>query len=383
MKTLRALAPLSALLAGVLSHSALANDIPSAPRVDASGYILMDAASGQIMVEHNIHEPLPPASLTKIMTDYIAAREIANDNLALDDLVTISVKAWRMGGSRMFVKEGSQVKVEDLLRGIAIQSGNDAAVAIAEHIAGSEEAFAEMMNQQANRLGMKNSFFANATGWPDERQVSSAYDMAVLGRALIQNYPENYALYKEKSFSYNGIDQTNRNLLLWRDPSVDGMKTGHTEAAGYSLVASAQRDNMRLIAVVMGAKSEQARARETQTLLNYGFRFYESYEAYDAGETLTTTRVWMGTDAKVALGLDEKLAMVIPRGSHDSLDAQMTVNDHVRAPIEQGQQLGTLVIRSGEQVLLEKPLVALTAVEEAGLFKRLWHHVLLFFHNLF
>src|SRR5690606_17458243 len=255
-------APLVALLGimlTLLSTVTSAQMIPSAPQVEARGYILMDAASGQILVEHNAHEPLPPASLTKIMTDYIVARELHQENLALDDKVTVSVNAWRMGGSKMFIREGTQVDVEDLLRGLVIQSGNDATVALAEHIAGGEDAFAEMMNQQAQTLGMKNSYFVNATGWPDERQVTTAYDMAVLARALIRDFPENYALYREKSFTYNNITQQNRNLLLWRDPSVDGMKTGHTEAAGYCLVASAEREGMRLISVVMGTDSEQAR----------------------------------------------------------------------------------------------------------------------------
>ncbi len=379
-------APLVALLGvmlALLSTTTNAQMIPSAPNVEARGYILMDAASGQILVEHNAHEPLPPASLTKIMTDYIVARELHQENLALDDKVTVSVNAWRMGGSKMFIREGTQVDVEDLLRGLVIQSGNDATVALAEHIAGGEDAFAEMMNQQAQTLGMKNSYFVNATGWPDERQVTTAYDMAVLARALIRDFPENYALYREKSFTYNNITQQNRNLLLWRDPSVDGMKTGHTEAAGYCLVASAEREGMRLISVVMGTDSEQARARESQKLLNYGFRFFESYQAYGAGETLTTTRVWMGTESEVALGLDGRLMMTIPRGSHETLNAEMTVNNDVRAPIEQGQRLGTLTISQNGEVLLEKPLVALTSVEEAGFFKRLWHHVVMFFSNLF
>lgn len=367
----------------LMSATASAVMIPSPPQVEASGYILMDAASGQILVEHNAHEPLPPASLTKIMTDYIVARELHNGNLSLDEQVTISVNAWRMGGSKMFVREGTRVSVEDLLRGLIIQSGNDATVALAEHIAGGEDAFAELMNQQADRLGLKTSYFVNATGWPDERQVTSAYDMAVLTRALIRDFPENYAMYREKSFTYNNITQQNRNLLLWRDATVDGVKTGHTEAAGYCLVASAERDGMRLISVVMGTSSEQARARESQKLLNYGFRFFESYQAYGAGETLTTTRVWMGEKSEVALGLDERLMMTIPRGSHEQLDAAMTVHNDVTAPISQGQQLGTLTISLQGEVLLEKPLVALTDIEEAGFFKRMWHRLVRFFSNLF
>lgn len=378
--------PLFALIGVLLawiSATASAALIPSPPQVEASGYILMDAASGRILVEHNAHEPLPPASLTKIMTDYIVARELHNNNLSLDEEVTISVKAWRMGGSKMFVREGTRVRVEDLLRGLIIQSGNDATVALAEHIAGGEDAFAEMMNQQASRLGLKNSYFVNATGWPDERQVTSAYDMAVLTHALIRDFPDNYLMYREKSFTYNNITQQNRNLLLWRDPSVDGVKTGHTDAAGYCLVASAERDGMRLISVVMGTSSEQARARESQKLLNYGFRFFENYRAYEAGETLTDARVWMGRQAQVALGLDNALVMTIPRGSHDQLSAEMTLNKDITAPISQGQQLGTVTISLDGEAVLQEPLVALTAVEQAGFFKRLWHSLVRFFSNLF
>lgn len=378
--------PLFALIGVLLawiSATASAALIPSPPQVEASGYILMDAASGRILVEHNAHEPLPPASLTKIMTDYIVARELHNNNLSLDEEVTISVKAWRMGGSKMFVREGTRVRVEDLLRGLIIQSGNDATVALAEHIAGGEDAFAEMMNQQASRLGLKNSYFVNATGWPDERQVTSAYDMAVLTHALIRDFPDNYLMYREKSFTYNNITQQNRNLLLWRDPSVDGVKTGHTDAAGYCLVASAERDGMRLISVVMGTSSEQARARESQKLLNYGFRFFENYRAYEAGETLTDARVWMGRQAQVALGLDNALVMTIPRGSHDQLSAEMTLNKDITAPISQGQQLGTVTISLDGEAVLQQPLVALTAVEQAGFFKRLWHSLVRFFSNLF
>ncbi|WP_111655885.1 D-alanyl-D-alanine carboxypeptidase family protein [Isoalcanivorax indicus] len=374
---------LCCLLPTLATVSAQATLVPRPPQVEASGYILMDAASGQVIVEHNADEALPPASLTKIMTDYIAAREIAHGNLRMDDKVTISVKAWRMGGSRMFVREGTQVSVEDLIKGIIIQSGNDAAVAIAEHIAGSESAFADLMNQHARRLGMTNSYFTNATGWPDEAMYTSARDMAILARALINDYPENYELYREKSFTYNNITQQNRNLLLWRDPSVDGIKTGHTEAAGYCLVSSAERDGMRLIAVVMGTSSEQARARETQKLLTYGFRFFETYEAYAAGEVLMPARVWMGKQSEVNLGLADDMTLTIPRGAHDRLDASMSLRSDLRAPVAAGQQVGTVTISLDDEVLLEQPLVALADVERAGIFRRLWHHLVLFFKGLF
>lgn len=244
--------------------------IPRAPDVDARGYLLMDAKSGQVIVEHNAEQELPPASLTKMMTAYLVEKEIAAGNITEQEMVPISVKAWRMGGSRMFIQEGTRVSVQDLLKGVVIQSGNDASVALAEYVAGSEEAFADLMNNQARELGMDDTHFMNATGWPAENHYTTAHDLAILARAIIRDFPEHYDLYAQKEFTYNGITQHNRNLLLWRDDSVDGLKTGHTEEAGYCLVSSAKQDGMRLIAVVMGTDSEAARARESQKLLSYG-----------------------------------------------------------------------------------------------------------------
>lgn len=378
-QTLSSLKSLTLLLLGTcfFSMSVKAALIPQPPDVDASGYLLMDVASGQFIVAHNADEKLPPASLTKIMTDYIAAYEIGRGNLALDESVHISVKAWRMGGSRMFIREGTKVSVEDLLKGIAIQSGNDASVAIAEHIAGSEESFADLMNQHAHRLGMRNTHFVNATGWPAEDHYSSARDMAILSRALIREFPENYALYREKSFTFNGISQQNRNLLLWRDTTVDGIKTGHTNEAGYCLVASAERDGMRLISVVMGTDSENARARESQQLLNYGFRFYETYHAYNTGHSLASARVWKGSQDNIELGPQEDVVLTIPRGSHGDLDAEITLAPDVTAPVNAGDVLGDITIRLEGQVLYQQPLVALADVQQAGVFKRLWHSLLL------
>ena len=288
-----------------------------------------------------------------------------------------------MGGSRMFIQEGSDVRISDLIKGVIISSGNDASVALAEHIAGSEEAFADLMNQHADRLDMTDSNFTNSTGWPDENQYTSALDMAKLSRALIKRYPENYALYRERSFTYNDITQRNRNLLLWRDDTVDGIKTGHTRDSGYSLVASAERDGMRLISVVMGADSEQARARQSHNLLNYGFRFFETYRAYDAGEKLASLRVWMGAENEVNLGAAEDLVLTIPQDSHDQLEAEMSLDSRVRAPISAGDELGRVTIRHRDDVLLEKPLVALSDVERGGIFRRLWHSIRLFFEGLF
>ncbi len=357
--------------------------LPKPPTVEASGYILMNAANGHTLAEHNADEPLPPASLTKVMTDYVAAYEIEQGRLSLDEELTVSVKAWRMGGSRMFIQEGTRVKIEDIIKGIVVQSGNDAAVALAEHIAGSETAFADIMNEHARQLGMQNSHFANATGWPHPDQYSSPRDMALLTQALINRYPENYAFYKEKYFTYNGIRQPNRNLLLWRDNSVDGVKTGHTDEAGYSLISSAERDGMRLIAVVMGANSENARAEEPQKLLSYGFRNFESYSPFNEGDTVADVEVWLGNSNRAKLGLAEPLNLTIPKGKRDDLTLEVDMDKFLRAPFEKGDTLGTLQVMLEDEVLAEAPLVAQHEVKKAGIFKRLWHHLILFIKGFF
>lgn len=357
--------------------------IPKPPAINAKGYILMEAVSGNVIAEENADEQLAPASLTKVMTDYIAAYEIEKGRLSLDDSINVSVKAWKMGGSRMFIKEGNQVPVEDILKGIIIQSGNDAAVALAEHIAGGESAFADIMNEHAKRLGMKNSNFANATGWPDEAQYSSPRDMALLTQALIQDYPENYQLYSEKYFTYGGIRQPNRNLLLWQDSSVDGVKTGHTDAAGYSLISSAERNGLRLIAVVMGASSEQARANESQKLLRYGFRNFDNYTPFTPEDTVTTVDVWFGEKNTVALGVAEPFAIMIPKGSEDDLTLDLDFDQHVRAPFQKGDVIGEMSLKLEDNTLAKAPLVAQQDVAQAGIFKRLWHHLVLLVKGFF
>lgn len=357
--------------------------IPAPPQVGASSYILMDATSGEIIVEHNSYEALPPASLTKMMTAYIVEDEIAAGRVNLHDEVPISVKAWRTGGSKMFIKEGTKVLLEDLLKGVIIQSGNDASIALAEYVAGSESAFADVMNQQAARLGMRGSNFLNATGLPAEGHVSTAYDLALLARAIIQDFPEQYGVYAEKYFTYNNIRQPNRNRLLWRDKSVDGLKTGHTEAAGYCLVASAKRDGMRLISVVMGTASEDARAKETQKLLNYGFRYYETKQLYAAGQSLTESRIWGGQENEVQLGLAKGVTVTIPRGHEGELDAQLQIDPVIKAPASLGDEFGRLVVKLEDKVLVDEPLVALANVEEGGFFKRIWDWIKLFFIGLF
>ena len=307
---------LFSVLAVSLSFSVSAAVIvPSVPQLDATAYVLMDADSGKILVEKNADKQIPPASLTKMMTSYVAVHELAMGNVEEQTQIPISVKAWRKKGSRMFVREGTQVPLIDLLRGIIVQSGNDASVAVAEYFSGSEDAYAEWMNQYAERFGMTNTQFKNATGWPAKGHYSSAGDMARLALRIIKDHPEYYQLYAEKYFEYNNIRQPNRNKLLWRDPSVDGLKTGHTDEAGFCLAASAVKDGTRFIAVVMGTRSEEARARETQKLLAYGFRYFETHKLYDAGQGLQTKQVWLGANDQIRLGVADELYLTLPRGA--------------------------------------------------------------------
>ena len=358
--------------------------IPAPPELAASAWILMDANTGKVLVEHNADQQLPPASLTKMMTSYIVAAELHNGKIKEQDMVPISVTAWKMGGSKMFVREGTQVPLMDLLRGVVIQSGNDASVALAEYLAGSESAFADVMNQQAQLLGMKNTTFHNATGWPSDGHLTTARDLSLLARALIQDYPEHYDIYAEKYFEYNDIKQPNRNRLLWRDSSVDGLKTGHTEEAGFCLVASAVRNNMRLISVVMGTSSEEARARESQKLLSFGFRYYETGKVYSAGDILKeNARVWYGVEDSVNLVVPEDLYLTIPRGSKDQLEALVVSDEDIEAPLTGGQSLGSLTISFEGEPLLETALVADRSVEEAGIFSRLWDAIKRFFIGIF
>lgn len=356
--------------------------IPAMPNLAARSYVLMDAATGEILVQHNAEQELPPASLTKLMTAYIATKEVQQGHILEEDLATISEKAWRTGGSRMFIDVGSKVSIINLLRGVIIQSGNDASVALAEHIAGSEDSFASMMNATARNLGLKNTYFLNATGLPAEGHYSSAMDMARLARAIIYDEPEHYSIYKQKEFEWNGIKQQNRNLLLWRDSTVDGLKTGHTEEAGYCLVASAVRDDMRLISVVFGAKNEASRAAETQKLLTYGFRFFENRQFYKANQVVSNVKVWKGIQDEVQIGVDKDLALTVVRGQAKELEARLVLGKQLKAPISQGQQVGTIEIVRKDEVIRTVPVVALQDIEQGGLFKRIWDSIALFFYNL-
>lgn len=360
-----------------------ASMIPSPPELGAEAYILMDAHSGRVLVAENPDKRLPPASLTKMMTAYIADREMEAGRLSMDEKTTVSVNAWQTGGSRMFLREGSKVSVGQLMHGIIVQSGNDASVALAEHIAGGEGSFAQMMNQQARELGMDNTHFTNATGLPEPDLYSSARDMAILARAKVQQFPDTYDLYSKRDYTYNGIRQPNRNRLLWRDKSVDGLKTGHTEKAGYCLAASAKRDGMRLVSVVMGADSSEARARESQQLLNYGFRYYETFQLYEGGEKVTDARVWKGVNDQLDLGLQEDLYLTVPTGAREKLESRVSVASRLEASIERGSAIGSLTVEHDGSTLAERELVALHSVEQGGLFQRLWDAIKLFFLGLF
>ena len=357
--------------------------IPAPPQLATEGHILLDAATGTVIIEENAEMRLPPASLTKIMTSYIIASEIQQGRISLDDLVPISVKAWKMEGSRMFVREGTEVKVSDLVRGIVIQSGNDASVAMAEFIAGDEQAFADIMNQVAQKLGMTRTQFKNATGLPDEGHYTTAKDLSLLARALIRDFPEHYKVYKEKYFSYNDIRQANRNSLLWRDDAVDGMKTGHTEAAGFCLVASAEKKDMRLVSVVMGATSERSRSTESQKLINYGFRYFESVKLYDGLESLRRVKVWGGLHESLDVGIEAPARLTIPNGARGALAAEVMLDPVIKAPVRRGQILGLLRISLEGETMLERPVVALNGVDEAGLVSTLIDEVSLFFLSLF
>ena len=357
--------------------------IPKPPVLNASAYVLMDAASGEIIVQKNADKQLPPASMTKMMTSYLATHELALGNLGEQDPVPVSVKAWKMGGSKMFIREGRNVPFIELIKGIIIQSGNDASIAVSEFVAGSEDAFVDLMNRHAQRMGMVNTQFQNATGWPAKEHFSSAHDMALLAQAIINDHPEYYSLYKEKYFEFNKIRQPNRNKLLWRDPSVDGLKTGHTEEAGFCLTASAQRNGMRLIAVVMGTKSENARATETQKLLTYGFRYFETHRLYQAGDSIKTLPVWYGEETQFEVGIADDLFITVARGAKEQLQVETLTNEFIEAPLSIGESQGSVTIRLNDKVIAERPLVALNNVTEAGFFSRLWDGIKLFFIKLF
>jgi len=352
-----------------LSHAA--NNVPVAPKLAAEGYVLKDFNSGQIIAENNGDQRMEPASLTKMMSTYVISHELKSGNITMQDKVTISKKAWRMPGSRMFVEVGKQVDVENLLKGIIIQSGNDATVAMAEYVAGSEGAFASLMNNYAQQLGMTGTNFVNSTGLPDPEHYTTPRDMATLGSALIRDFPEHYKIYAVKKFTFNNITQYNRNKLLWRDKHVDGIKTGHTESAGFCLVASGVRDDMRLVSVVLGTESESARVQESQKLLSYGFRFFRSHKLYDANTEISATDIYKGVEDKVSLGLLKDLYITIPRGQYKQLKPSISFESIIEAPINKHQVLGNLKVTLNDDTIAERSLVALQEVEQGSWWKRL------------
>jgi len=353
--------------------------LPAPPQLSATSFLLVDNISGEVLAEKNPDSRIEPASLTKLMTAYIVATEIQQGTLTEDEPAIISEFAQSMPGSRMFIEADKTVSIGELLRGLIVQSGNDASVALAEHIAASEQGFVSMMNRMAESLGMTNTNFMNSSGLPDEDHYTTARDLSIIARRMIQDFPDHYALYSQKSYKFNDIEQKNRNKLLWQDASVDGVKTGHTQAAGYCLVASAVRDDMRLISIVLGTASDKTRFAETQRLLNYGFRFFRTKRIYEAGEVVQTARIWMGKSEEISLGVAEDLYVTLPRDSFDSLHSQIELSGYIKAPARIGQEFGRSVLTADDKIIGEVPLLALQKVEEAGVFRRMKHSILRYF----
>ena len=362
--------------------------IPSEPKINAKSWILIDATTGFVILESAADMRLPPASLAKMMTTYITSNEIKNGQLKPDDLITISENAWRKGGARtggstMFLDPLSKVPVIDLMRGVIIQSGNDASIALAEHISGSEIAFSDVMNQQAEILGMTNSEFKNSSGLPEDGMYSTARDLSKIANAIIRDHPTSYKIYSEKYFEHNDIKQPNRNRLLWRDKSVDGLKTGKTTEAGYCLVASAERDGVRLISVVLGASDDETRSRESQRLLSYGFRYYDTQTLFKSGEIIeSSVKVWYGKEDFIDLTIKDNATITFPRGAEDNLKAKVSINNTLEAPISTGDELGTLEIVLDDETLLSVPLISVDEVQKGNIITRLLDWLVLFFTNL-
>ena len=374
------------VLVPALAYSA--NIVPAPPQVGAKAYILVDAGSGEVLAESNADMPLPPASLTKMMTSYVLASEIAAGRVTDTDMVVVSENSWSQnplfnGSSLMWIEPGMDVSISDLKRGIVISSGNDATVAVAEHLAGSETAFADMMNGHAESLGMVDTYFVNAHGLPDPDHLTTARDLATLAIALITRFPDEYAVYKERDFTYNNIRQYNRNTLLGEDASVDGLKTGYTKEAGYGLVASAKRRDMRLVSVVLGTSSPNARKSESRSLLNYGFRFFETVTLFSQAEELEKPRIWKGAQDYLAVGVMDEVVLTLPRGKKKKLTTQVEIDEEITAPISQGDTLGVVKLIVDSEIVHETPLLALETVEPAGFFARLWDVVLMWIAKLF
>lgn len=376
------------LCSSITPHATAKQFLPDAPKINAKAWILIDADTGYVIAESNADETLPPASLAKMMTTFITSKEIEEKRLKEDDLVLISDNAWKLGGAKtdgstMFLSPRSKVSVIDLMHGVIIQSGNDAAIALAEHISGGETAFADNMNFQAEQLGMTNTFYANATGLPAKGMVTTARDLTIIAREIINNHPDYYSIYSKKYFSHNNINQPNRNRLLWRDSSIDGLKTGHTKEAGYCLVASSKRRGMRLISAVLGASSDESRARESQKLFSYGFRHFETKKVYSVGEVIKqNAALWYGEEDFLNLTVADDITLTYPRGDKKNLSAEITVDNEIKAPINAGQILGKLEVTLNGNSMISVPLVAEKDIPQAGLFSRIFDWILLFFTQL-
>ena len=373
---------LLALGLSLFAFQSFAADVPAAPALEASAYLFFDAQSGQILTSKNPDARIEPASLTKLMTAYLTFDALKNGRLKLDQQLTASERAWKSEGSRMFLDPKVPVSVDNLIKGMIVQSGNDACVTLAEAIAGSEEGFAQMMNAQAKKLGMNNSHFANSTGLPDPQHNTTVRDLATLSNALIRDFHQYYPTYSIKSFTYNNITQPNRNLLLYRDSSVDGLKTGHTDSAGFNLIASSKRDGRRVITVVVGTKSMEARATESSKLLNWGLSHFQTPKLYDAGKPLSKVKVYKGSENELDVGFLQAVYVTLPRGSDEVTPVLETIQPVV-APVKKGAELGTLKLMSGNKVLAERKVVALQDIEEAGFFGRMWDSIVLWFKNTF
>ena len=346
---------------------------PQPPSIVGRSWMVGDLSSGQILTAQKPDERIEPASLTKIMTAYIVVQALRDKKISLDQAVTVSTRAWRAPGSRMFVQPRLPVSVDQLIRGMVVQSGNDACIALAEAVAGNEEVFVQMMNREAARLGMKNTKFMNSTGLPDPQLYTTAQDLYLLASALIRDFPTEYGqYYSQKEFRYNNITQPNRNRLLWLDPSVDGMKTGHTEAAGYCLIASSNRGGRRLVSVLLGSTSESARAQESQKLLNWGFQFFDSVKLHPANQSVKAIEVWKGAEEEVKAGFKSDIIVTVPKGDADKLKAELLTQQPLIAPVAQGQRVGTLRVTHDGKPVGEYPLVALEGVAVAGIFGRAW-----------
>jgi D-alanyl-D-alanine carboxypeptidase (penicillin-binding protein 5/6) len=370
-----------ALTAFAANGDSVLQRIPDPPSINAVGYILLDVNSGQVIAKNNANERMEPASLTKMMTSYIVAKALHEGKVNLSDEITVSEKAWRMPGSRMFIEVGKKIPLEQLLNGMIVQSGNDATIALVEHVAGNEESFVKTMNETAQQLGLGDTHFVNSTGMPHADHYSTPRDMAMMGMALIRDFPDHYQYYSRKEYTYNKIKQFNRNQLLWKDDSVDGIKTGHTESAGYCLVASAKRGNMRLVSTVLGTTSDGARITETQKLLTYGFRFFETHRLYSANDQLTDVKIWKGEAETLSLGIAEDLYITIPRGQYDKLDASMSINATIVAPVTSGETLGSVNITLGSQLVAKRDLISLGAVAEGSFWHNLIDSVKLWWNN--